>query len=131
MRAKVAGVALVACGVLGVGAIAAPGAALASRGGMITTAGHDNGQQDNEYDHSCTSNDHAVIGNVCVIINDLPILGNILERVINRRFRHTEPVPAPTSRSGPGREASAEPLRTGGERDQLGVSPLGATGAGR
>ena len=46
---------------------------------MITTDdGHDNGQQGNEYDHSCTSNDHAVIGNVCVIINDLPILGSIL-----------------------------------------------------
>ena len=78
MRAKVAGVALVTCGILGVGAIAAPGAAFASRGDHDHDGGHDNGQQDNEYDHSCTSNDHAVIGNVCVIINDLPILGSIL-----------------------------------------------------
>ena len=79
MRAKVAGVALVTCGILGVGAIAAPGAAFAARGGDHDhDGGHDNGQQDNEYDHSCTSNDHAVIGNVCVIINDLPILGSIL-----------------------------------------------------
>ena len=77
MRAKVAGVALVTCGILGVGAIASPGAAFAARGGH-DDGGHDNGQQDNEYDHSCTSNDHSVIGNVCVIINDLPILGNIL-----------------------------------------------------
>ena len=79
MRAKVAGVALVTCGILGVGAIAAPGYAFASRGEHHDGGdGHDNGQQGNEYDHSCTSNDHAVIGNVCVIINDLPILGNIL-----------------------------------------------------
>jgi hypothetical protein len=79
MRAKVAGVALVTCGVLGLGAIAAPSTAFASRGeGHDGDGGHDNGQQGNEYDHSCTSNDHSVIGNVCVIINDLPILGNIL-----------------------------------------------------
>jgi hypothetical protein len=79
MRAKVAGVALVTCGILSVGAIAAPGYAFASRGeNDHDGGGHDNGQQGNEYDHSCTSNDHAVIGNVCVIINDLPILGNIL-----------------------------------------------------
>jgi hypothetical protein len=80
MRAKVVSVALVACGMLGVGAIAAPSTALelASRGGDDGGGGHDNGQQGNEYDHSCTSNDHSVIGNVCVIINDLPILGNIL-----------------------------------------------------
>jgi hypothetical protein len=78
MRAKVACVALVTCGVLGLGAIAAPSTAFASRGGDDGGDGHDNGQQGNEYDHSCTSNDHAVIGNVCVIINDLPILGNIL-----------------------------------------------------
>ena len=77
MRAKVAGVALVTCGIMGLGAIAAPGIAFASRG-EHDDGGHDNGQQDNEYDHSCTSNDHSVIGNVCVIINDLPILGNIL-----------------------------------------------------
>ena len=77
MRAKVAGVALVTCGILGVGAVAAPSTAFASRG-EHDDGGHDNGQQGNEYDHSCTSNDHAVIGNVCVIINDLPILGNIL-----------------------------------------------------
>jgi hypothetical protein len=77
MRAKVAGVALVTCGILGLGAIAAPGAAFGARGGDHD-GGHDNGQQDNEYDHSCTSNDHHVVGNVCVIINDLPILGHIL-----------------------------------------------------
>jgi hypothetical protein len=77
MRAKVASVALVACGVFALGAIAAPGTALAARGDH-DGGGHDNGQQDNEYDHSCTSNDHSVIGNVCVIINDLPILGSIL-----------------------------------------------------
>jgi hypothetical protein len=78
MRAKVAGVALVTCGILGLGAIAAPGTAIAARGGDDNGGGHDNGQQDNEYDHSCTSNDHHVVGNVCVIINDLPILGHIL-----------------------------------------------------
>jgi hypothetical protein len=79
MRAKVASVAFVICGVLGLGAIAAPSTALASRGSHDhDDGGHDNGQQGNEYDHSCTSNDHAVIGNVCVIINDLPILGNVL-----------------------------------------------------
>jgi hypothetical protein len=79
MRAKVAGVALVTCGILGIASVAAPGAAFASRGEHDHGGdGHDNGQQDNEYDHSCTSNDHSVIGNVCVIINDLPILGNVL-----------------------------------------------------
>jgi hypothetical protein len=79
MRAKVACVALVTCGIFGIGATAAPSSAFASRGEHDhDDGGHDNGQQDNEYDHSCTSNDHAVIGNVCVIINDLPILGNIL-----------------------------------------------------
>jgi hypothetical protein len=78
MRAKVAGVALVTCGILGVGAVAAPGAAFANRDNHDHDGGHDNGQQGNEYDHSCTSNDHSVIGNVCVIINDLPILGSIL-----------------------------------------------------
>jgi len=79
MRAKVAGVALVTCGILGIVAAVAPASAFASRGEHDHDGGgHDNGQQDNEYDHSCTSNDHAVIGNVCVIVNDLPILGNIL-----------------------------------------------------
>ncbi len=89
MRAKVAGVALVTCGILGIGAVAAPGAAFADRGknghgggghdgGGHDGGGHDNGQQDNTYDHSCTSNDHAVIGNVCVMVDDLPILGTIL-----------------------------------------------------
>lgn len=73
MRAKVAGVLLVTCAVLGV---AAPGA-YASRG-EHDDGGHDNGQQGNTYDHSCTSNDHSLIGNVCVIVNDLPILGHIL-----------------------------------------------------
>ncbi len=78
MRAKVAGVALVTCGILGLGAIAAPGSAFAARDGHDHDGGHDNGQQDNDYDHSCTSNDHHVVGNVCVIVNDLPILGHIL-----------------------------------------------------
>jgi hypothetical protein len=79
MRAKVVSVVLVACGVLGATAVATPGTAteLASRGNG-DGGGHDNGQQDNYYDHSCTSNDRHVIGNVCVIVNDLPILGNIL-----------------------------------------------------
>jgi hypothetical protein len=81
MRAKVVSVVVVACGVLGAAAIAAPSTALelAARGGHDKGGGgHDNGQQDNEYNHSCTSNDHHVIGNVCVIVDDLPILGNIL-----------------------------------------------------
>ena len=78
MRAKVACVAVVTCGVLGLGAIAAPSTAFASRGGHDHEGGHDNGQQGNEYNHSCTANDHSVIGNVCVIIDDLPILGHIL-----------------------------------------------------
>ena len=78
MRAKVAAVALVTCGVLGLG-IAAPHAAFASRGEHHgDDGGHDNGQQGNEYNHSCTANDHSVIGNVCVIVDDLPILGHIL-----------------------------------------------------
>jgi len=80
MRARVASVALVACGVLGLVAAAAPGTAseLASRGGGGHEGGHDNGQQGNTYNHACTSNDHALIGNVCVIVDDLPILGNLL-----------------------------------------------------
>jgi hypothetical protein len=79
MRARVASVALVACGVLGVVSIATPATAsqLANRGGG-RDGGHDNGQHDNTYTHSCTSNDHAVAGNVCVIVDDLPILGHIL-----------------------------------------------------
>ncbi len=78
MRAKVVSVVLVVCGVLGAGAIASP-SAFASRGdGGGGDDGHDNGQQDNTYDHACTSNDHHVIGNVCVIVDDLPILGSIL-----------------------------------------------------
>ena len=77
MRAKVASVVLVACGVLGTVALAAPGA-YASRGGGGGDGGHDNGQQGNTYNHACTSNDHAVVGNVCVIVDDLPILGSIL-----------------------------------------------------
>jgi hypothetical protein len=75
MRAKRITVAVVAFGILS--AIGAP-AALASRGEHDGGGGHDNGQQGNEYDHSCTANDHSVIGNVCVIVNDLPILGHIL-----------------------------------------------------
>jgi len=80
MRAKVVSVALVACGALGAVAIAAPVPAsqLASRGGHGGGGGHDNGQHDNTYNHACTSNDHALIGNVCVIVDDLPILGNLL-----------------------------------------------------
>jgi hypothetical protein len=81
MRAKVVSVILVACGVLGAAALAAPGGAaeLASRGhGGGGDGGHDNGQQGNTYNHACTSNDHAVVGNVCVIVDDLPILGSIL-----------------------------------------------------
>ena len=77
MRAKVSSVVLVACVALGAAAVASP-SAYASRGGGEDGGGHDNGQQDNTYDHSCTSNDHAVVGNVCVIVDDLPILGNIL-----------------------------------------------------
>ena len=77
MRAKVASVVLVACGVLGAVAVATP-SAYASRGGGDGGGGHDNGQQGNTYNHACTSNDHAVIGNVCVIVDDLPILGSIL-----------------------------------------------------
>ena len=78
MRAKVASVAIVACGVFGAVAIATPVTAsqLASRGGG--DGGHDNGQHHNTYTHSCTSNDHALVGNVCVIVDDLPILGHIL-----------------------------------------------------
>jgi hypothetical protein len=77
MRARVAIVAVVASVLIG--GIAAP-SAYASRekdkggGGH----GHDNGQHDNEYNHSCTVNDNALIGNVCVIVDDLPILGRIL-----------------------------------------------------
>jgi hypothetical protein len=80
MRARVVSVALVACGVLGVVTAAAPGTAtqVASRGGGGGSGGHDNGQQGNTYNHACTSNDHALIGNVCVIVDDLPILGNLL-----------------------------------------------------
>ena len=77
MRAKVSSVVLVACVGLGAAAVASP-SAYASRGGGEDGGGHDNGQQDNTYDHSCTSNDRHVIGNVCVIVDDLPILGNIL-----------------------------------------------------
>ena len=80
MRAKVVSVALVACGALGAVAVAAPlpASQLASRGGHGGGGGHDNGQHDNTYNHACTSNDHALIGNVCVIVDDLPILGSIL-----------------------------------------------------
>jgi hypothetical protein len=77
MRAKVASVVLVACGVFGTVALATP-SAYASRGGGGGDGGHDNGQQGNTYNHACTSNDHAVVGNVCVIVDDLPILGSIL-----------------------------------------------------
>ena len=77
MRAKVVSVVLVACGVLGAGAVASP-SAFAARGGGDGGDGHDNGQQGNTYNHACTSNDHAVVGNVCVIVDDLPILGSIL-----------------------------------------------------
>ena len=77
MRAKVVSVVLVACGVFGAAAVATP-SAYASRGGGEDGDGHDNGQQDNTYDHGCTSNDDYVIGNVCVIVDDLPILGSIL-----------------------------------------------------
>jgi len=78
MRAKVASVAIVACGIFGAVALATPvyASQLASRGGG--DGGHDNGQHGNTYSHSCTSNDHAVAGNVCVIVDDLPILGHIL-----------------------------------------------------
>lgn len=77
MRAKVSSVVLVVCVVFGAAAVASP-SAYASRGGGEDGGGHDNGQQDNTYDHSCTSNDRHVIGNVCVIVDDLPILGSIL-----------------------------------------------------
>ena len=76
MRAKVASVVLVTCAILGAVAVTSP-SAYASRGGG-GKGGHDNGQQGNTYDHSCTANDHSVIGNVCVIVDDLPILGHIL-----------------------------------------------------
>jgi hypothetical protein len=82
MRAKVVSVALVACGVLGAIGVGLPSSTmeLAARGGHDHggEGGHDNGQHDNKYDHACTSNDHAVVGNVCVIVDDLPILGSIL-----------------------------------------------------
>jgi DUF971 family protein len=72
MRARVASVAIVTCAILGV---MAPGA-YASRGEHDD--GHDNGQQGNTYNHACTTNDHALVGNVCVIVDDLPILGHVL-----------------------------------------------------
>jgi hypothetical protein len=77
MRAKVVSVVLVACGIFGAASVTAP-SAWASRGGDEGGGGHDNGQQGNTYNHACTSNDHAVVGNVCVIVDDLPILGSIL-----------------------------------------------------
>jgi hypothetical protein len=78
MRAKVVSVVLVACGVLGTAAVASPSAYASRGGGDDGGGGHDNGQQGNTYNHACTSNDHAVVGNVCVIVDDLPILGSIL-----------------------------------------------------
>jgi hypothetical protein len=78
MRAKVVSVVLVACGVLGAVAVASPSAYASRGGGDGGGDGHDNGQQGNTYNHACTSNDHAVVGNVCVIVDDLPILGSIL-----------------------------------------------------
>ena len=80
MRVKVASVVIVACGVLGAVAVAAPSNAtqLASRGGRDGGGGHDNGEHGNTYTHSCTSNDHSLVGNVCVIVDDLPVLGHIL-----------------------------------------------------
>jgi hypothetical protein len=84
MRAKVASVVFVACGVLGAVALATPGTVTqqASRGMHHGHGdGHDNGQQGNEYDHSCTSNDRHVIGSICVIVNDLPILHSVLSSV--------------------------------------------------
>jgi hypothetical protein len=81
MRAKVVSVALVACGVLGAVGVASPSTTmqLAARGGHDGgDGGHDNGQQGNTYNHACTSNDRAVVGNVCVIVDDLPILGRVL-----------------------------------------------------
>ena len=78
MRAKVVSVVLVACGVLGTAAVGLPSAYASRGGGEGGGDGHDNGQQGNTYNHACTSNDHAVIGNVCVIVDDLPILGSIL-----------------------------------------------------
>jgi hypothetical protein len=78
MRAKVVSVVLVACGVLGAAAVASPSAYASRGGGDGGGEGHDNGQQGNTYNHACTSNDHAVVGNVCVIVDDLPILGSIL-----------------------------------------------------
>ena len=77
MRAKVVSVVLVAGVLVGAAAVASP-SAYASRGGGEDGGGHDNGQQGNTYDHACTSNDHHVVGNVCVIVDDLPILGSIL-----------------------------------------------------
>jgi Spy/CpxP family protein refolding chaperone len=83
MRAKVAIVAVVAS-VL-VGGIATPSAYASREKGKGGDGhdkghdkGHDNGQHHNKYDHSCTVNDNALIGNVCVIVDDLPILGRIL-----------------------------------------------------
>ena len=79
MRAKVVSVVLVACGIFGAAAVASPTAyAARGNGGHGEDGGHDNGQQDNTYDHACTSNDRHVVGNVCVIVDDLPILGRIL-----------------------------------------------------
>ena len=78
MRAKVVSVVLVACGVLGAAAVASPSAYASRGGGGDGDGGHDNGQQGNTYDHACTSNDRHVVGNVCVIVDDLPILGSIL-----------------------------------------------------
>lgn len=82
MRAKVLSVIFVACGVLGsVAFTATPGTSeLASRGGGSGGSDHESGDgaHDNTYNHSCTSQNESVVGNVCVIINDLPILGNIL-----------------------------------------------------
>ena len=81
MRAKVISVLFVACGVLGsVAFAAAPSTTLlASRGGGHG-GGHESGDgaHDNTYNHSCTSQNRSVVGNVCVIVNDLPILGSVL-----------------------------------------------------
>jgi hypothetical protein len=56
----------------------APSAYASRGGGDGGDGGHNNGQQGNTYDHACTTNDRALIGNVCVIVDDLPILGNLL-----------------------------------------------------
>jgi hypothetical protein len=77
MRAKVAGVVLVTCGLMGVVAMTA--APATTQVAMRDKGGHDHNHDDGHGKHGwCIAERESVVGPVCIDVHDVDVLSDIL-----------------------------------------------------